>query len=204
MLLPLTRQLYNLQFIFCTDYLNALIQSHLQICSNAEATPAFPLANTVKHISQSYKSQIADSMQALYTFIPRNFSPNFRNPCWYDSLQVPQTLYRRLTHYAGPLPHTELQYSDKQAAEIMETVLSIRANRTSIFSYLGTKSSVLPNVPASSKLYCLPPILLAGFPKCATSTLHNMLLRVGDHYSLEYWAASRDQVSSMNKYLFSL
>ena len=116
-------------------------------------------------------------MRALYTFVPHNFSLEFRNPCWYDSLQVPQMLYRRLTHYAGPLPHTELQYSDKQAAEIMETVLSMRVKQTSMFSYSATESSINNVVPASSKLYCLPPILLAGFPKCATSTLHNMLLR---------------------------
>ena len=167
---------------YCAEYLDAMIQRHLQICSDAEATPTFPLASTAEHISHRYHPLIANSMQALRTFVPRSFSARFKNPCWYDHLVVPKTLYRKLTHYPGPLPHTEQYYNEQQVAKLVETVVGTRQNRSSQFfgmSVVGNTSSsiVSPDVSANGNLYCLPSILLAGFPKCATSTLHNMLLR---------------------------
>lgn len=155
-----------------------MIQRHLQICSDAEATPTFPLANTAKHVSKHYQPLIANSMQALRTFIPESFSPHFKNPCWYDHLNVPKTLYRQLTHYPGPLPPTEQHYSGQQVAKLVEMVVGTHKNGSSQHSSTSMGGNIAsPNASTNRKLYCLPSILLAGFPKCATSTLHNMLIK---------------------------
>ena len=84
-------------------------------------------------------------------YIPANYSGNFRNPCWYDFYQTytnPQIPTSRLCTYSL---WTWLNHV--QAEQVLRQVKSF-----------GEKH-----------LYCLPALFVSAFPKCATSTLYEMI-----------------------------
>lgn len=95
---------------------------------------------------------LATYLQALKDFIPVKYSPRFRNPCWYSPMSIPNSTFKTLANVS--LINFPV-YSDRKAVELMHNIKN-------------TKSS-------KKTLYCLPGVYLAGFPKCATTTLYKLI-----------------------------
>ena len=105
-------------------------------------------------------------LHILQEYIPANYSDNFRNPCWYDFHQKPNNSMAP----KSPPCRVALQLWSKRVQEehILEQVKS----------------------PGKRHLYCLPAFFLAGFPKCATTTLHAMITQhplVAQNRCKEHW-----------------
>ena len=90
-------------------------------------------------------------LNALHTIIPAasDFSPEFRNPCWYMHIAEPFRL--------AAILKTAFNFTDKQAATVLSYALSFSSSRR--------------------HLVCLPKIHLIGFPKSGSTQLYEMLVK---------------------------
>ena len=97
-----------------------------------------------------YYQTLMNALHTLHEYIPENYSTKFRNPCWYDFYQIP----------TSPLLQT--------------SKCTFQASNN-----LSLTNQALEQVKNSSKVYlhCLPAYFLPGFPKCATTTLHEKIIK---------------------------
>ena len=95
---------------------------------------------------------LKNRLSILQEYIPENYSTKFKNPCWFGSYQLP----------SSPLIQTPI--SKCLFPELNDT---LRARQ------------ILKQVKTSDTqhMYCLPALFVPGFPKCATTTLHRMIIK---------------------------
>ena len=94
---------------------------------------------------------LKNRLNILQKYIPGNYSTKFKNPCWLDYYQIPSSplIQTRECHFP--------KFNDTvQAKQILNQV------KTS-----GTRHV----------MHCLPAFFIPGFPKCATTTLHRMVIK---------------------------
>lgn len=116
-----------------------------EVCSN-------PNISTVDMIANKAEPRDVESfLNALHTIIPvpSDFSPEFRNPCWYMHIAEPSRLAMILK--------TAVNFTDKQAASVLSYALSFSSSR--------------------QRIVCLPKIHLIGFPKSGSTQLYEMLVK---------------------------
>lgn len=92
---------------------------------------------------------------------PKDFNKNYRNPCWYAKLTLPESVQK--TFRKTPVVRSPL-FSDKTASSVVNSILQ---------SYNIQNSS--KTSAKHLRLVCLPSIYLAGFPKCGTTSLYNVI-----------------------------
>jgi len=97
--------------------------------------------------STSTYHQTEHHLHAIREFIPEHFSPNFTNPCWY-SHKMPPSFVKELNVATASVPGNS-QNIKKHITEFKRS--------------------------QGIQLYCLPAFYLAGFAKCATTTLYELL-----------------------------
>ena len=95
---------------------------------------------------------LGTNLQALKDFLPMKYSPRFRNPCWYSPMSIPENAFETL---ANTTLINFPVFSDRKAVEVMYKIKTTKSSRKSF--------------------YCLPGVYLAGFPKCATTTLYKLI-----------------------------
>ena len=102
---------------------------------------------------------IASFVNTLRTVIPppSDFDPNFRNPCWYMHIYIPQKVKKLLWFKSGSL-------SDSEASYAMSQLFMVR-----------DKKENKAKVPRS--LVCIPGVFFIGFPKSGSSQLYQMMKR---------------------------
>ena len=101
-------------------------------------------------------SQILKSrLHILKKYIPKHFSTQFRSPCWYDDHQKPKSVLLKPKVAGWDCSPTRLSYDPVKAQNILE-----QAER-----------------PSERHLSCLPAFFLSGFPKCATTTMYELLVQ---------------------------
>ena len=186
--------------------MDAVIASHLDICSRPQAQLEHVLTNT----THPYHSMVVTGLKALRTYVPQRYHPKFDNPCWFSSMPgLPATLHKNFTEYRGCMPNAMNTYTAQRAYEIVRLSVTTPANgarRLMESLNLTHSAEIVPpqcrslanqvdnlhhNAPAVSpnatklfkectykyNLFCLPRVLIAGFPKCATSSLYYMMIK---------------------------
>ena len=98
--------------------------------------------------TSQYYQTLSHSIDLLQEFIPRNFSTEFMNPCWYNFQQIPSNLLNHTHPCSFPVSIDPSQ--EKHALQ-------------------QVKNS------SEQHLHCLPAFFLSGFFKCATTTLYTMI-----------------------------
>ena len=123
--------LYNIG----THHVLQAIRRDLQHCSNFSFNGSW---------------EIGSYVHALQKFFPGDYSPHFKNPCWYSEIRIPQDVLKTLTsmHTANPK-----YYNTQMSRKIVHDTLTTRHK--------------------NPQLYCLPAVYLAGFAKCRTTALYN-------------------------------
>ena len=118
---------------------------------------------TMKHAATDLKAIAKNAsvfLNAIWSIVPRKFSPMYKNPCWHSDLVLSKdnrsTLYSKLN-------------SEKRNYLTEELVTSLT---DSIFKQKHSK-----NVTSKRTTFCLPYFFIAGFPKSATSSLDDALRR---------------------------
>lgn len=96
-----------------------------------------------------YQERFERYIHAMQEFIPKHFLPNFTNPCWY-SHKMPLSIVQKLNIETASIPDNS-QNVKKYIAEFQQS--------------------------REMQLYCLPAFYLAGFAKCGTTTLYQLLLQ---------------------------
>ena len=99
--------------------------------------------------TSAYHQTCEHYLHAMREFIPEHFSPNFTNPCWYSHKMSPSVV-KELNVETAPIPGNS-QNIKKYIAEFKRS--------------------------QGVQLYCLPAFYLAGFAKCGTTTLYELLLQ---------------------------
>ena len=106
------------------------------------------------------------NVKVLFDLIPRNFSQKYRNPCWYSSLHIPHDLsdyFHTLRVIRHPLFSSRTSSSDS---------VILKFNISYFLSAVHNSQEKF-----EKRFFCLPFVYLASFPKCATTTLYQMLIR---------------------------
>ena len=117
--------------------LDEVVKSDLHLCSYDSLE-----SNTT---NSEFHKTVKNNLHSLQGFIPDNFLPEYRNPCWYAKRQ-----YLSMSKSKGSM----LTFSERERDD---------ADRR--FS----------TVTKSDHMYCLPYFFLAGFPKCATTALYSLI-----------------------------
>ena len=100
--------------------------------------------------TSQYNKTVKRSFDILQEYIPANYSTKFKNPCWYDFHQIPTNLLNQKDQCSFP---GSIDLS--QAKHVLQQL----------------KNS------SEGQLHCLPAFFLSGFPKCGTTSLHQMILQ---------------------------
>ena len=109
-------------------------------------------------LSERQLGFIQYNTNALRTFIPARFSKSFTNPCWYANFNVlPGTMFRQ--KISDALAELEDTFSVNKASELLVKITSTGKEGHN----------------KDDRLVCLPAFYLAGFPKCGTSTLYELI-----------------------------
>lgn len=97
-------------------------------------------------------------LDTLREFIPENFIPGWKNPCWYSNLTVSQKVANKITSKLS-LDRNDLSVEDIDwlSGQLFDWDQKSRHQKS------------------NDNLYCLPFFFLAGFAKSGTTTLHSML-----------------------------
>ena len=95
-------------------------------------------------------STLKSRLSILQEYIPGNYLTKFKNPCWFDFYQIP----------SSPLIQTP---------NCLFTEFNVTLQAKQIIKQVKTS--------ATRHIYCLPAFFLPGFPKCATTTLHQMIIK---------------------------
>ena len=93
---------------------------------------------------------------------PEEFEKNFRNPCWYMHLNLPQKVNKVLLGTRGNI-------SDGEASSLMNLIFS-SSPTTNRKSPQGLSTS------ADRSLFCWPSIYFIGFPRSGSTQLYKMLV----------------------------
>jgi len=100
---------------------------------------------------------IQDHVDALRTFIPDRFSHSFTNPCWYVDINPP--------------PEAIIQQKISTTLSEIENIPVDKAFKLLV----KVTSTGLYGNDGKDMLVCLPAFYLAGFSKCGTSTLYELI-----------------------------
>ena len=191
--------------------MDAIIKSHLTICSHPQAQ----LEHVLQNSTHPYHNMITTGLKAMRTYIPQQYHPKFTNPCWFASMPgLPPALHKNFTEYRGCMPNAMSTYTEQKAYEIVRLSVTTPANgakkimdslnlthmadiippQCRLLADQVTSPSTNPHQSSHSfmsvnasklfrectqryKLYCMPQVLLAGFPKCATSSMYFMMIK---------------------------
>ena len=131
-----------------------IIQRDLSLCSD--------ILSGKNHFSQTQQDVVRQNMAALRTFILPQHLLGYNNPCWYTDFDIQNLLNRSLEpRIVANLPKLEELYSKQEVLQVLEEIPHRR------------KNSKL--VTGQRQLFCLPSVFLAGFPKCGTTALYEMI-----------------------------
>lgn len=131
-----------------------IVQKDLGLCSK--------LFSREKHFSPAQDELIQQSLVALLTFISPHNLPGFSNPCWYTDFNMPSMLNRSLVpRIVANLPKLEELYSKQEVLKVLEEI-AVRRN-------------IHKANTGQRQLFCMPSVFLAGFPKCGTTALYEMI-----------------------------
>jgi len=103
---------------------------------------------------------IQDHVDALRTFIPDRFSYSFTNPCWYVDINPP--------------PEAIIQQKISTTLSDIENIPVDKAFKL-LVKITSTGKERLYGNDGKDMLVCLPAFYLAGFSKCGTSTLYELI-----------------------------
>ena len=106
--------------------------------------------------------RVRHDTKALFDLVPRNFSRKYRNPCWNSSLRIPHDLSRYFYEMWYP------KFSDNT---IKSAIREVNLSQFLSDTYTHCQSQL------EQRIYCLPFVYLAGFPKCGTTSLYQMLVQ---------------------------
>ena len=98
----------------------------------------------------AHDRSLKSTLRILQEYIPAKYSTKFKSPCWYDFQQIPTSPLIQSSGCAFRVPN----------------------NRS-------LTQQILEEAKHSSKrhLFCLPAFFIPGFPKCASTTLHGMIVK---------------------------
>ena len=126
------------------------VQHLKEICTRTFAKP-----DKMK-LSSSWRI-MNHNMKALQEFVPQNFSQKYRNPCWTSALQIP------------------LEASEHfENLKLMKYPVFTKVRATSI---VNRSKQSLVSKQSPQRLYCLPSVHIAAFPKCGTTTLYKLIIK---------------------------
>ena len=117
--------------------LDEVVKSDLHLCSYDSLE-----SNTT---NSEFHKTVKNYLHSLQGFIPDNFLPEYRNPCWYAKRQ-----YLSMPKSKESMP----TFSERETDD---------ADRR------------FTTVTKSDHMYCLPYFFLAGFTKCATTVLYSLI-----------------------------
>jgi hypothetical protein len=126
------------------------VQQLKEICTRT-------LANPDKMKLSSSWQIMNHNMEALQEFVPQNFSQKYRNPCWTSALQIPRDASERFRNL-----------------EMIEHPVFNKAMATSV---VNRSKQSLVSKHSPQRLYCLPSVHIASFPKCGTTTLYKLIIK---------------------------
>ena len=139
-----------------------LLQTALHRCSRAMGlTDISILKNNDSFMKVVNKAETF--LKVIETLLPRNFSAQYKNPCW----EAEQPSF-------SPLAWKEM-LMDRYYKDALQKV------KESEYVHLLTKP-VNKHAKKKKFLLCLPYFFLAGFPKSATTTIHHALIK---HWQIE-------------------
>ena len=106
--------------------------------------------------------RVRHDTKALFDLVPRNFSLKYRNPCWNSSLRIPHDLSQYFSKMWFPKFNDNTTMNKPVIREFnVSQFLSNRHNQSQF----------------EQRIYCLPFLYLAGFPKCGTTSLYQMVVQ---------------------------
>ena len=111
-------------------------------------------------LSERQLGFIQDHVDALRTFIPDRFSHSFTNPCWYVDINPP--------------PEAIIQQKISTTLSDIENIPVDKAFKL-LVKVTSTGKERLYGNDEKDMLVCLPAFYLAGFSKCGTSTLYELI-----------------------------
>ena len=132
---------------------------------------------------------LRQNIDALWELVPQNFSRMFRNPCWYSSLDIPSNL----SNYFNSLKTIRYPiFNMSMATMIVKNV-----------------SKSLINQQLQQKLFCVPYVYLAAFPKCGSTILYwlivqNPMIAKPIRKEGHFWATFRENGTYVDKQLHTL
>ena len=165
----------HLKFTKVSDLnLDKEIEKDLNICYEM-----YMNSDTESQFHQTLKHRL----DILQEYIPAHYSTKFKNPCWYDFLQIPTNLLNQPDKCLFPVSIDPSQ-----------------------------EGPALEQLKTSSKryLHCLPAFFLSGFPRCASTALYRMIIEhpLVAHTGCKacgFWSRIVSQLSSDNyKRIYSL
>ena len=122
-------------------------------------------------------------LNALWEVVPERNKLDLKNPCWISKMNIPQDIENVIK--ANTVPS--------------EFLNNLKETQINSFAY-----SLFHNESSNStqSIYCLPYLLLAGFPKGGTTTLDSVLrqhpqIAAPEHKEPKWW--SRVSLENMNK-----
>ena len=130
--------------------------------TNISADPSDPClveSTNSEATNSSYSTRdLGNFINTLRTVIPApaDFEPNYRNPCWYMNMYIPQKVKKLLWFSRGG------SLSDTEASYVMSQLFMVK-----------DKKDNKAKVPKS--LVCIPGVYFIGFPKSGSSQLFQMM-----------------------------
>lgn len=94
-------------------------------------------------------------LKAIWSIVPRNFSSQYRNPCW----------------------HSDLSLSSDDRAMLLFNLNSENRNYLTKEQVSRLNRNIFKTKSSEGTTFCLPYFFIAGFPKCGTSSLDAALIK---------------------------
>ena len=134
------------------DSTPAAIEAELTQCTTALGVSQESIESQLSDLKKA-SAKLSVFISAMKSLIPESFQPEFLSPCWYSDKI-----------------HTESKLVGILSRVLREENLLSRLPKQAV--YLAQHAF---NGQFEQQLFCLPRFFLAGFPKCATTTLARAL-----------------------------
>ena len=113
--------------------------------------------------NRSQHQVLQKRLRLLQEYIPSHYSAKFVNPCWYDSRKSPSR---------DNDEHMKMLWKKAEQKVTCDTPLSYNPSLEKLAIKLAKNSHV-----NEMYLHCLPSFFVSGFSKCASTTLHRMIIQ---------------------------
>lgn len=174
---------WSVALLLCVDFSDALdvaIVRHLHICTTVHSSIPHIFSNT----THPYHTLVTTGVKAMRTFVPESFHRSFANPCWFETApNLPESIHTQFTKYRGCIPKVEEIYTYAEAKGIVKMAQTTQPKCSKNYNLTNRvippkcTSTISLKCLCKHQLYCLPRVMLAGFPKCATTSLYYMLVK---------------------------